>query len=202
MVSAYNFSSAAAAPRAARAVLIGAGVCARLCGCPDHDRGHRRQCVAAPRRGQPSHVRGLVIPVNSHPSRRGVPSGKRGHSKSARQSRVAGPVGGQRPGHKYTAEGCQHIQKDVLALYRPSAQCAIQATVVGADPTETNTCCLLLAVPCPPLVGSVGPTSRAPGDDETSSPTPGAGAVSKVVAPEPRAAVSEGWRLPAETVSG
>ena len=102
----------------------------------------------------------------------------------------------------YMAKGCQHIQKDVLALYRPSAQCAIQATVVGADPAEIDAYCFLLAAACPPPAGSVGPTGRAPGDDETSPPTPGAGAVSKVVAPEPRAAVSEGWRLPAETVSG
>ena len=117
---------------------------------------------------------------------------------------MAGPIGGQRPGHKYTAKGCQHIQKDVHALYSPSAQYAIQATAVGTDPAEIDTCCLLLAAACPPPAGSVGPTGRDPGDDETSPPTPGAGAgaVSKVVAPEPRAAVSEGWRLPAETVSG
>ena len=93
-----------------------------------------------------------------------VPSGKRGHSKGARQSRMAGPIGGQRPGHKYTAKGCQHIQKDVLALYRPSAQCDIQATVVGADLAEIDTCCFLLTAECPPPADSIGPAGRAPGN--------------------------------------
>ena len=92
----------------------------------------------------------------------------------------------------YMAKGCQHIQKDVLALYRPSAQCAIQATVVGADPAEIDAYCFLLAAACPPPAGSVGPAGRAPGDDETSSPTPWAGAVGKAVAPNQRAAVRGG----------
>ena len=105
---------------------------------------------------------------------------------------MAGPIGGQRPGHKYTAKGCQHIQKDVFALYRPSAQCDIQATVVGADLAEIDTCCFLLAAECPPPADSVGPAGRAPGDNETSSPTPWAGAVGKAVAPNQRAAVRGG----------
>ena len=70
--------------------------------------------LVGPTKSCPS--QGLVTPVNDHHSGRDVPSGKRRHSKGARQTSVAGTAGGQLPGHKYTGKGCQHMQKDVLAL--------------------------------------------------------------------------------------